>query len=120
MCVRVQYHAFSFINSIIQSTGCREGEKQQLQEEALRNLEELVSIDCRQAASTVMTSLASSLRTVIAKLRNKDSVLFDFLQGVMAYRWASGNILSNSSSLLSSCRILLPHGLQVGFWQYLV
>lgn len=85
MCV--QYHAFSFINSIIQSIGYSEAEKQQLQEEALHNLEDLVSIDCKQAATTVMSSLASSLRTVISKLKAKENILFEFLQGVMAYRW---------------------------------
>ncbi|XP_070185455.1 vacuolar protein sorting-associated protein 8 homolog isoform X3 [Littorina saxatilis] len=88
-----RYHAFSFIDSIIQSPGYSDGEKKALQEEALKHLEDLVSIDCKQAATTVMASLQGSLRTVIAKLKDKENVLFEFLQGIMAYREASGSAL---------------------------
>lgn len=46
-----------------------------------------MSIDCKQAASMVMTSLTGSLRMVTGRLLSKPSVLFEFLQGVMAHRY---------------------------------
>ncbi|KAK7507486.1 hypothetical protein BaRGS_00001421 [Batillaria attramentaria] len=89
-----RYHSFNFIDSIIQSQGYSDSEKKRLQEEALKNLEELVSIDCKQAATTVMSSLAGSLRTVISKFNNKPNVLFEFLQGVMAFRETNGSAIN--------------------------
>ena len=84
--VCVQYHAFSFITSILQSMGYSEAEKQELQDEALRHLEDLVSIDCRQAATTIISSLPASLPSVITRLKARENILFEFLQGIMAYR----------------------------------
>ncbi|KAL8564240.1 hypothetical protein ACOMHN_050851 [Nucella lapillus] len=88
-----QYHAFSFITSILQSQSYTEGERTLLQEAALQHLQELVTIDCKQAAVTVVTSLPTSLRLVIGKLNANPRVLFDFLQGVMAYRESNGSAI---------------------------
>ena len=66
--------------------GYSEAEKQELQDEALRHLEDLVSIDCRQAATTIISSLPASLPSVITRLKARENILFEFLQGIMAYR----------------------------------
>ncbi|XP_041374342.1 vacuolar protein sorting-associated protein 8 homolog isoform X2 [Gigantopelta aegis] len=81
-----RYHAFSYINSIVQSDRYNEEEKNCVRREALKNLEDLVSIDCKQAAQTVITSLANSLNEVVQKLEKKPVVLFEFLTGVISYR----------------------------------
>lgn len=48
--------------------------------------QELVSIDCKQAAQMVISTLADSLKEVVKKLKSNQSVLFEFLQGVMSYK----------------------------------
>ena len=73
--------------------GYSEAEKQELQDEALRHLEDLVSIDCRQAATTIISSLPASLPSVITRLKATENILFEFLQGVMAYRLVCGLFL---------------------------
>ena len=47
-------------------------------------LQELVSIDCKQAAQMVIGCFASNLGDITKQLRETPSVLFEFLQGVMA------------------------------------
>ena len=48
--------------------------------------QELVSIDCKQAAQMVVTHLTVSLVDVVKQLKAEETVLYEFLQGVMAYR----------------------------------
>lgn len=49
--------------------------------------QELVSIDCKQAAQMVINSLSSSLNDVVKQLKTDSATLFEFLQGVMSYKW---------------------------------
>ena len=48
--------------------------------------QELVTIDCKQAAQMVLTNLSSGLADVVKRLRSDKPVLFEFLQGVMVYK----------------------------------
>ncbi|GFO47915.1 vacuolar protein sorting-associated protein 8-like protein [Plakobranchus ocellatus] len=88
-----RYHVFTYIDSIMQSQSCSIQEKELLQEEALRNLEDLVSIDCKQAAQTVISCLSSGLAEIVTKLKSNKPVLFEFLQGVISYRDAQSSAL---------------------------
>ncbi|XP_013089193.2 vacuolar protein sorting-associated protein 8 homolog [Biomphalaria glabrata] len=88
-----RYHVFTFIDSIMQSSTCTAEEKAALQEEALKNLEDLVSIDCKQAASTVISCLSSGLLDITRRLSSNKTLLFEFLQGVMFYRDLQGSAL---------------------------
>ncbi|XP_071103447.1 vacuolar protein sorting-associated protein 8 homolog [Haliotis cracherodii] len=81
-----RYHSFSYIESIIQSERYTTVQKGSVRTEALKHLQELVSIDCKQAAQTVITCLADNLSDVVRKLQTKPAVLFEFLQGVISYR----------------------------------
>ena len=45
-----------------------------------------MSIDCKQAAQMVVTHLTVSLVDVVKQLKAEETVLYEFLQGVMAYR----------------------------------
>ncbi|XP_035826479.1 vacuolar protein sorting-associated protein 8 homolog isoform X2 [Aplysia californica] len=88
-----RYHVFNYIDSIMQSPSCLPEEKDALKAEALKNLEDLVSIDCKQAAGTVLSCLTSGLLEVLNKLKGNKQVLFDFLQGVITYRDAQSSAL---------------------------
>ncbi|ESO93558.1 hypothetical protein LOTGIDRAFT_215952 [Lottia gigantea] len=88
-----RYHAFNYITSIIDSDRT-ESEKNSVRREALKSLEDLVSIDCKQAAHTVITSLASNLKDIVDKLSSKPTLLFEFLQGVISYRDAQGSAIN--------------------------
>ncbi|GFR94592.1 vacuolar protein sorting-associated protein 8-like protein, partial [Elysia marginata] len=88
-----RYHVFTFIDSIMQSQSYSAQEKELLQEEALKNLEDLVSIDCKQAAQTVISCLSRGLADIVSKLKSNKPVLFEFLQGVISYRDAQSSAL---------------------------
>ncbi|KAK6181620.1 hypothetical protein SNE40_009442 [Patella caerulea] len=88
-----RYHAFNYITSIIQSER-PETEKESVRKEALKSLEDLVSIDCKQAAHTVITNLASNLRDIVHKLKPQPQILFEFLQGVITYRDAQSSAIN--------------------------
>ncbi|CAC5412316.1 VPS8 [Mytilus coruscus] len=79
-----KYHAFSYITSILNSDRYSSMEKEALKEEALRNLQELVSIDCKQAAQMVIGCFASNLGDICKQLEDTPQILFEFLQGVMS------------------------------------
>ncbi|XP_063412679.1 vacuolar protein sorting-associated protein 8 homolog [Mytilus trossulus] len=79
-----KYHAFSYITSILNSDKYSSTEKEALKEEALRNLQELVSIDCKQAAQMVIGCFASNLGDICKQLEDTPQILFEFLQGVMS------------------------------------
>ncbi|KAL4217419.1 Vacuolar protein sorting-associated protein 8 [Mactra antiquata] len=86
-----KYHAFNFITTILDSDRFTDVEKTSVQEEALLHLEELVSIDSKQSAKIVVSHLTVSLTDVVNKLKQDRSVLYEFLQGVMAYRETSSS-----------------------------
>ncbi|KAL5005898.1 hypothetical protein ScPMuIL_017056 [Solemya velum] len=88
-----KYHVFGYIDSILNSERYTDLQKISVQEEAIRNLQELVSIDCKQAAQMVISTLADSLKEVVKKLKSNQSVLFEFLQGVMSYKDIAGSAI---------------------------
>ena len=45
-----------------------------------------MTIDSKQAAQMVVANFTSSLTEVVKRLQSNKSVLFEFLQGVMAYK----------------------------------
>ncbi|XP_053385366.1 vacuolar protein sorting-associated protein 8 homolog [Mercenaria mercenaria] len=88
-----KYHAFNFIITILDSERFTPEEKASVQAEALKNLEELVSIDSKQAAQMVVSNLSVSLADVVKQLKTEKPVLFEFLHGVMAFRDTSGSAI---------------------------
>ncbi|XP_059149378.1 vacuolar protein sorting-associated protein 8 homolog [Physella acuta] len=101
-----RYHVFSYINSIMQSPTCTEAEKNTLQEEALKNLEDLVSIDCKQAAFIVISCLHSGLVDIVRRLSSNKSLLFEFLQGVISYRDTQGSALKPEKQMVIEPQVL--------------
>lgn len=49
--------------------------------------QELVSIDCKQAAQMVISTMPKNLGVVANKMKSNPKILFGFLKGVMSYRW---------------------------------
>ncbi|XP_069107470.1 vacuolar protein sorting-associated protein 8 homolog isoform X1 [Argopecten irradians] len=88
-----KYHSFNYINSIINSERFTELEKEDVRQEAMAHLQELVAIDCKQAAQVVITALSSNLSAVVKELNTNPAVLFEFLQGVMSYRDSMGSAI---------------------------
>ncbi|CAL1539613.1 unnamed protein product [Lymnaea stagnalis] len=101
-----RYHVFKYIDSIMQSPTCTPGEKSALQEEALKNLEDLVSIDCKQAAQTVISCLSSGLLDIVKRLGSNRTLLFEFLQGVIFYRDAQGSALRPEKQIIIEPQVL--------------
>ncbi|XP_052234778.1 vacuolar protein sorting-associated protein 8 homolog isoform X2 [Dreissena polymorpha] len=94
-----KYHAFTFISSILDSDLHSPQEKASVQTEALKHLQELVSIDSKQAAKMVVSHLTVELKDVVKQLQGDERVLFQFLQGVMLYRDASGSAINPESQV---------------------
>nr|XP_022322565.1 vacuolar protein sorting-associated protein 8 homolog [Crassostrea virginica] len=81
-----KYHAFSYISSILNSERFSVEEQERLKEEAFTQLEELVAIDCKQAAQMVISTMPKNLGVITNKMKNNPKVLFEFLKGVMSCR----------------------------------
>ncbi|XP_052813444.1 vacuolar protein sorting-associated protein 8 homolog isoform X3 [Mya arenaria] len=94
-----KYHAFNFISSIVDSDRFTPEEKASIQAEALNHIEELVSIDSKQAAQMVFNNLAVSLADVVKQLKSEETVLFEFLQGVMAFSLTSGSAINTDKQI---------------------
>ncbi|BFY99915.1 hypothetical protein BsWGS_02955 [Bradybaena similaris] len=101
-----RYHVFTYIDSIMKSQSYTAAEKTALQDEALKNLEDLVSIDCKQAAHTVISCLSSGLLDIVHKLQSNKSVLFEFLQGVISYRDAQSSALKPEKQMIIEPQVL--------------
>ncbi|KAL3853951.1 hypothetical protein ACJMK2_013245 [Sinanodonta woodiana] len=86
-----KYHSFSFITSILESDLYTDEEKTGVQKEALKHLQDLVVIDCKQTARLVIQNLSKSLTQIVNMLSTQPAVLFEFLQGVMSYRETTGS-----------------------------
>lgn len=88
-----RYHSFSYISSILNSERFTDKEKDDVKKEALHNLQDLVSVDCKQAAQMCISSFASNLLDIVKQLKNNPAVLFEFLQGVMSYKDSVGSAI---------------------------
>uniref|UniRef100_K1R9K0 Vacuolar protein sorting-associated protein 8-like protein n=1 Tax=Magallana gigas TaxID=29159 RepID=K1R9K0_MAGGI len=88
-----KYHAFSYITSILNSERFSVEEQEKLKEEAFNQLEELVSIDCKQAAQMVISTMPKNLGVIANKMKSNPKVLFEFLKGVMSCRDSGGSAI---------------------------
>ncbi|XP_064597923.1 vacuolar protein sorting-associated protein 8 homolog [Liolophura sinensis] len=90
---------FGYITNIMRSTSYSEEEKFTLQKQAMAKLQELVEIDCKQAAQMVITGFATNLNDIVAKLSNNRKLQFQFLQGVILYKDTSGSAINTDRQI---------------------
>ncbi|XP_070570211.1 vacuolar protein sorting-associated protein 8 homolog isoform X2 [Ptychodera flava] len=87
-----QHQAFSFIHGIMSEGFYAQEEKDALQQEAIKHLEELVTLDSKTTAQLILDDFTHSI-TDIAKKLESQVVLYEFLKGVFDYKESSGSAI---------------------------
>lgn len=81
-----QQQLFVYISRVLTDGSTSTEQKQLVREEVLKNLEHLVKIDAKKTAKLVLITLNCSPSEAVKQVVGNEDVVFDFLQGLFAYR----------------------------------
>ncbi|KAJ8019457.1 Vacuolar protein sorting-associated protein 8-like [Holothuria leucospilota] len=73
---------FNFIHQVMMESFFQESEKDAVQKEALKQLEDLLAIDPRETAQLVLRDFATPLAEIVGQMEDKPRLQLEFLQGV--------------------------------------
>ncbi|XP_030829831.1 vacuolar protein sorting-associated protein 8 homolog [Strongylocentrotus purpuratus] len=73
---------FSYIHQVMIESYYTEPEKDAVQKQAIKHLQDLVAIDSKETAQLVLKVFAHSLSDVVIQLQNQPQLQYEFLEGV--------------------------------------